>query len=162
MILNIQKRSVACWHITIQNLPIEFINEEMLDEFKSVILQLRGNKKLKVVIFECAVYDYFLARLALVRESFFLAEDFSNYFFICPDLVQFIKDVPFITIGIACDETAGAGNDFLRSLDYCFTKYNAITNDKDIATCKDLIALGSIPDLLPELLFGNHVSSSVK
>lgn len=148
MILNIQKRSVACWHITIQNLPKDFINEEMVNEFKSAINQFRNNKKLKVIIFECSAFDFFVAQLALVRESFFW-EDISSCFFICPDLIQFIKDVPFITVGIACDETAGAGNDFLRSLDYCFNKNKNFTDDKDIADYKELIAIGSVPDFLP-------------
>jgi hypothetical protein len=142
MILNIQKRYVGCWHVTIENLPQVFITEEMVNELKLVISNLKKNKKVKVVIFECAVYDFFIAQLALLRDAALINEHSTEFFFMCPNLSSFIRNVPFITIGIKRDKTQTAGNDFLQSLDFCFIENKVTHENTKPLECVSSVRLG--------------------
>jgi hypothetical protein len=158
MILNIQKRSVACWYVTIESLPLEFITEEMVHELKSVISNLKKNKKVKVVIFECAVYDFFISQIALLRDAALINEHSTEYFFMCPELSSFIRNVPFITIGIKRDKTQTAGNDFLQSLDFCFIENKVIHDNTKPLKCNSSVRLGTASNLMNARLESSSTS----
>ena len=59
--IRLARRSAAYWRVTIDNPPINVMGPEMVKQFQEVIDALEADEHVRVVVFESAVDDYFLA-----------------------------------------------------------------------------------------------------
>jgi len=69
MKLRITNRSAAYWRVTLDNPPLNLFDQEMSDELQGLIKELEEDDKVKVVVFDSADPDYFMAHLDLVRTA---------------------------------------------------------------------------------------------
>src|SRR5580704_1204765 len=58
--IRVVRSSAAYWRVTIDNQPINVMGPEMVKQFQGLINALEGDEKVKVVVFDSAVDDYFL------------------------------------------------------------------------------------------------------
>src|ERR1700682_385825 len=58
--IRVTRRSPAYWRVTIDNPPINVMGPEMVREFQEVISALETDERVRVVVFDSAVDDYFL------------------------------------------------------------------------------------------------------
>src|SRR4051812_47250038 len=58
--LRVARRSPEYWRVTFDNPPINVMGPEMIRQFQEVIAALETDGRVKVVVFDSAVNDYFL------------------------------------------------------------------------------------------------------
>ena len=58
--LRLERRTPACWRVTIDNPPINVMGPQMVVEFQRIIDAIEADEQVKVVVFESAVDGYFL------------------------------------------------------------------------------------------------------
>src|SRR6202453_1989169 len=58
--IRVTRKSPAYWRVTIDNPPINVMGPEMVKQFQEVINALEADERVRVVVFDSAVEDYFL------------------------------------------------------------------------------------------------------
>src|SRR3954451_4036036 len=58
--IHVTRRSPAYWRVTFDNPPINVMGPEMVRQFQEVVNTIEADERLKVVVFDSAVDNYFL------------------------------------------------------------------------------------------------------
>lgn len=120
MRIHINKHSAAFWRITLDNPPINLFDEEMSAELQKLIKELEEDNEVKVVVFDSADSDYFIAHVDLVRTGEFNLEKGPTGLSPFPDFLRRLEQAPFVTIGVLRGRARGVGSEFLLGLDIRF------------------------------------------
>ena len=120
MRLRIVKHSPAYWQVTIDNPPLNLMDPEMVDELALLTDELEQDKDIKVVVFDSADPDYFMAHIDLVRAGEFDLSPKASGLSGWPDVARRFELAPFVTIGLVRGRARGVGSEFLQALDVRF------------------------------------------
>ena len=63
----VTKKSPAYWRVTFDNPPLNLFDPEMVAGLQNVVGELERDNEVKVVVFDSALPDYFIAHLDLAR-----------------------------------------------------------------------------------------------
>ncbi len=120
MSVHIKKNSAAYWQITLDNPPINLFDQEMSDELQTLIADLENDDEVKVVVFDSADPDYFMAHVDLIKTGEFDLEPKATGLASFPDFLRRLEQAPFVTIGVLRGRARGVGSEFLLGLDLRF------------------------------------------
>ena len=121
MRLTIKKHSPDYWQVTIDNPPMNLFDPEMGDELTALITELEQNSAIKVVVFDSANPDYFIAHIDLIRSAEFdLTPRPETGLPAWPDVARRFELAPFLTIGLVRGRARGVGSEFIQAMDVCF------------------------------------------
>ncbi len=136
MKLKIKKNSPAYWRISIDNPPLNLFDPEFSNELMVAITELEQNKELKVVVFESAVPDFFMAHVDLVRANQLDVTPQPPYGLTpWPDVSVRLENAPFVTVGLIRGRARGVGSEFIQALDIRFaSKEKAIFSQLELGT----------------------------
>ena len=120
--IRVVRRSPAYWRVTIDNPPINVMGPEMVRHFQEVINALEADEKVRVVVFDSAVDDYFL------NHSDFLAklEDLTAMpagptgLPPWPDFLVRLTRVPVVSIALIRGRATGNGSEITARLRHEF------------------------------------------
>jgi enoyl-CoA hydratase/carnithine racemase len=120
--IRLTRRSPAYWRVTIDNPPINVVGPEMVREFQEVIGALEGDERVRTVVFESAVDDYFLSH------SDFLAklEDLTPLpagptgLPPWPDFLARVTRAPVVSIALIRGRATGNGSELALACDMSF------------------------------------------
>lgn len=121
MRLHIKKYSPAYWQVTIDNPPLNVFDPEMGDELTSLITELEQNSEIKVVVFDSANPDYFIAHIDLIRSAEFdLTPRAETGLPAWPDIARRFELASFLTVCLVRGRARGVGSEFVQAMDVCF------------------------------------------
>lgn len=120
MKLKTLKQSPAYLKVTIDNPPINLFDPEIAEELTALITKLENDDELKVVVFDSANPDYFIAHIDLIRSGEFSLESSPLGLAPWPDVARRFELAPFLTIGLIRGCARGVGSEFLQALDIRF------------------------------------------
>jgi len=115
-----KQHSAAYWCVTIDNPPINFFDQEMADEFQALLTKLEADEAVKVVVFESANPNSFIAPADLNDPAGFDEKlplprrDSLHY------LLRRMNHSQFLTVGVLRGLARGVGSEFLLGLDVRF------------------------------------------
>ena len=110
-----EQQSPGYWRVTFDNPPLNLYEPEVETALVAVVDQLEVDPDVKVVVFDSALPDFFIAHLNLARIAEF-GEGMPTWF----DIVGRLGNAPFVTVGSIRGRARGIGNEFLVSLDVRF------------------------------------------
>lgn len=134
MILTTKKVSDQYWKVIINNPPINLFGPEFSLELIDLIEALEGNKNLKVVVFESANPDFFIAHLDILKASEFpTGPGKTGLSRSWPDIAKRLQQAPFASIALIRGRTRGLGSEFAQAMDMRFaSKEKAVLGQPEI------------------------------
>ncbi|MFY9873434.1 MAG: enoyl-CoA hydratase/isomerase family protein [Candidatus Nitrosopolaris sp.] len=119
--LRITRLSPAYWRVTFDNPPLNLIDPDVLYELRDLINQLEAANELKVVVFDSANPDFYIAHVDILREGeTAMREVGPTGLRILPDFMQRLSRLPIITIASIRGRARGIGAEFVEGLDIRF------------------------------------------
>lgn len=135
MKLIINKSSQVYWRITIDNPPLNLFDQELADELTALIDELEKDAKIKVVVFDSADPDYFMAHLDLLKAGQLRLDPGPTGLSAWPDFAYRIERASFITVGLIRGRARGVGSEFVQALDMRFaSREKAIFSQIEVGT----------------------------
>jgi enoyl-CoA hydratase/carnithine racemase len=151
------RRSAAYWRVTIDNPPINVMGPEMVREFQQTINALEADERVRVVVFDSAVDDYFL------NHSDFLAklEDLTSMpagptgLPPWPDFLVRLTRVPVVSIALIRGRATGNGSEITLACDMSFaSREKAVISQWEVGV--GMVAGGGPMARLPGLVGRNR------
>jgi enoyl-CoA hydratase/carnithine racemase len=110
-----ERHGAGYWRVTFDNPPFNLYDPELEAALAAAVDQLEADPEVKVVVFDSALPEFFMAHLHLGRIGEF-EEGMPIWF----DLVDRLGRAPFITVGALRGRARGIGNELLMALDVRF------------------------------------------
>ena len=151
MSIHIKKHSPAYWQVTLDNPPLNLFDQGISDALVSLIDELENDKEVKVVVFDSADPDYFMAHLDVVTAPQLSLDPGPTGLSPWPDFTVRIERAPFITVGVLRGRARGVGSEFMQAMDIRFaSRERAVLCQIEVGT--GLIPGGGGLERLPGLV----------
>jgi enoyl-CoA hydratase/carnithine racemase len=125
-----ERLSPAYWRVTFDNPPINLYDPEVESRLSAILDRLGADPDVKVVVFDSALADFFMAHLDLGRFG-----EFGLGMAVWFDIVERLRRARFITVGAIRGRARGIGNEFLTALDIRFaSRENALLGQLEIGS----------------------------
>jgi enoyl-CoA hydratase/carnithine racemase len=118
--LRITRLSPAYWRVTFDNPPLNLIDPDVLHELGDLINQLEAANELKVVVFDSANPEFYIAHVDFLRVGETATDVTPTGLRILPDFMQRLSHLPIITIASIRGRARGIGAEFVEGLDIRF------------------------------------------
>jgi enoyl-CoA hydratase/carnithine racemase len=118
MKLRITCHSPAYWRVTFDNPPLNLIDPDVLHELRDLINQFEDSNELKVIVFDSANPDFYIAHVDILREI--STEVGPTGLRILPGFLQRLSRLPVISIASIRGRARGIGAEFVEGLDIRF------------------------------------------
>ncbi|WP_312789672.1 enoyl-CoA hydratase/isomerase family protein [Sphingobacterium sp.] len=140
MIFTTHKKTDGYWKVTIDNPPVNVFDPEFSVQLRSLMEELEANSDLKVVVFESANPDFYVAHAELVNIFEFPKGTGETGLSISwPDVAKRLEQAPFVSIASIRGRARGLGSEFIQAFDMRFaSKEKAIFSQPEIG-------IGSFP-----------------
>lgn len=133
--LRITERSAGYWRVTLDNPPVNLFDPEMIADLQTLIERLEQDDEIKVVVFDSADPEFFIAHLDLARAGELSVEPGPTGLSPWPDVAIRLERAPFITVGLVRGRARGVGSEFLQALDIRFaSRERAIFSQIEVGT----------------------------
>ncbi|GAB3283987.1 enoyl-CoA hydratase/isomerase family protein [Larkinella harenae] len=140
MIFTTNKVNEAYWKISINHPPVNIFDPEFSVQLRTLMDELEANENLKVVVFESANPDFYIAHAELVNSSDYpKGEGKTGLSKSWPDIAKRLEQAPFVSIASIRGRARGLGSEFVQVFDMRFaSKEKAIFAQPEIG-------IGSFP-----------------
>jgi len=140
MIFTKQVISESYWKVSIDNPPVNVFDPEFSVQLRDLMDQLEANEQLKVVVFESANTDFYVAHAELVNIfDFPKGEGKTGLSKSWPDVAKRLEQAPFVSIASIRGRARGLGSEFIQAFDMRFaSKEKAVFAQPEIG-------IGSFP-----------------
>jgi enoyl-CoA hydratase/carnithine racemase len=115
--LHITLHSPAYWRVTFDNPPLNLIDPDILHELRDLINQFEAANELKVVVFDSANQDFYIAHVDINQIS---PDVGPTGLRLLPDFMQRLSRLPVISIASIRGRARGIGAEFVEGLDIRF------------------------------------------
>lgn len=141
--LRIAHDSPALWRVAFDNPPINLLDPDTIRELHQLVATIEAAEALKVVVFESANPDYFIAHYDISRAS-----ETPPYW---ADFTMRLAHAPVVSIAAVRGRARGVGNEFVLACDLRFASLERAF------FCQPEVAVGVVPgggalERLPPLL----------
>ena len=134
------------WTITFSNPPINMFVPTTIVELGALMTDLEADSSVKVVVFQSANPDFFIAHLDVVK-----AAEQPEVLGLWRDFVLRLSSEPVVSIAKIRGRTRGIGNEFVLACDMRFaSRQNALFGNPEVGT--GLIPGGGALEWLPRLV----------
>jgi enoyl-CoA hydratase/carnithine racemase len=134
------------WTITFSNPPINMFVPTTIVELEALITDLEADSSVKVVMFQSANPDFFIAHFDVVK-----AAEQPEVLGLWRDFVLRLSSTPVVSIAKIRGRTRGIGNEFVLACDMRFaSRQNALFGNMEVGT--GLIPGGGALEWLPRLV----------
>jgi enoyl-CoA hydratase/carnithine racemase len=149
--LSIDRSRPGIWTVSINNPPINMLDEATIEELHGLVRLLEQEGSLKVVIFESADPDFFLAHYDTSRASQSSGKVGPTGYHPWTDFVLRLSKAPVVSIAKVRGRARGVGNEFILACDLRFaSKERAIFGQPEVGV--GLIPGGGAIEWLPRLV----------
>lgn len=134
------------WTITFNNPPINMFVPETIDELAALMTELEANPSVKVVMFQSANPDFFVAHLDVAK-----AAQRPEVLSLWRDVVLRLASAPVVSIAKIRGRLRGIGNEFALACDMRFaSRHNTLFGNPEVGV--GLIPGGGALEWLPRLI----------
>jgi len=134
------------WTITFSNPPINMFLPETIDELRALMTDVEADPTVKVVVFQSANPDFFVAHLDVAK-----AAKRPDILDLWRDFVLRLSSAPVVSIAKVRGRTRGIGNEFVLACDMRFvSRQNALIGNPEVGV--GLIPGGGALEWLPRLV----------
>ena len=143
---NIDRSNPGRWTITFNNPPINMFVPETIVELGARMAELEADTAVKVVVFESANPEFFIAHLDVAK-----AVEQPGVLGLWRDFVLRLASAPVVSIAKIRGRTRGIGNEFVLACDMRFaSRQNAVFGNPEVGV--GLIPGGGAMEWLPRLV----------
>ena len=143
---NTDRTHPGLWTITFSNPPINMFVPTTIVELGALMTDLEADPSVKVVVFQSANPDFFIAHLDVVK-----AAERPEVLGLWRDFVLRLSSTPVVSIAKIRGRTRGIGNEFVLACDMRFaSRQNALFGNPEVGT--GLIPGGGALEWLPRLV----------
>ena len=134
------------WAITFSNPPINMFLPETIDELRALMTNIEADPSVKVVVFQSANPDFFVAHLDVAK-----AAKRPDVLDLWRDFVLRLSSASVVSIAKVRGRTRGIGNEFVLACDMRFaSRQNALFGNPEVGV--GLIPGGGALEWLPRLV----------
>ena len=134
------------WTITFNNPPINMFVPATIDELGSLMTELEADRSLKVVVFQSANPEFFIAHLDVAK-----AVERPGVLDLWRDVVLRLASAPVVSIAKIRGRTRGIGNEFVLACDMRFVgRQSAVFGNPEVGV--GLVPGGGAMEWLPRLV----------
>jgi len=134
------------WTITFNNPPINMFAPETLVELGALTTAIEADPSVKVVVFQSANPDFFIAHLDLSQAAQLRPTSFAPWF----DFVLRLSSMPVVSIAKIRGRTRGIGNEFVLACDMRFASRRALFGNPEAGV--GLVPGGGALEWLPRVV----------
>lgn len=138
------------WKVSIDSPPLNLFDPELLDGLEEVVRRMKASPKLRVVIFDSAVKDFFIAHFDIFRGAEILSRETSSGLLPWFDVAKALYESPVISIAAIRGRARGVGIEFAAACDIRFASDKAIFGQFEVAV--STIPGGGSMEFLPLLI----------
>lgn len=149
--IRVERSTETIWRVFLDDPPLNLLGPEMIAELHRLVVRLEGDEHVKVVIFESAVPEFFMAHVDLLKVGQGNDGVGPTGMAPWPDLLRRMEQAPFITIGVLRGRARGVGSEFLQALDMRFAS-RELARIAQIEVGCGIIPGGGGLDRLPRML----------
>jgi enoyl-CoA hydratase/carnithine racemase len=133
LLKTIVDRGVAT--VVIDNPPINLFDMPMIEEMIRLGHELEADDDVRVVIFESADPDFFIAHvdITLIQQLPEAGPDRPTTLSFFHEMLEKFRTMPKVTIGKINGRARGGGSELLLALDMRFAAYGAVLNQPEVA-----------------------------
>jgi enoyl-CoA hydratase/carnithine racemase len=143
---NIDRTHPGLWTITFSNPPINMFVPETIDELRALMTELEADPTVKVVVFQSANPEFFIAHLDIAK-----AAKQPDVLDLWRDFVLRLSSAPVVSIAKVRGRTRGIGNEFVLACDMRFaSRQNALFGNPEVGG--GVIPGGGALEWLPRLV----------
>ncbi|MBL0740724.1 enoyl-CoA hydratase/isomerase family protein [Chryseolinea lacunae] len=121
MIFTTQKVNSGYWKVTFNNAPINMFDTEFSKQLIVLMDELEADENLKVVVFESANPNFFVAHVELLNVNEFpKGMGRTGLSMSWPDIARRLEQAPFVSIASIRGRARGLGSEFAQAFDMRF------------------------------------------
>lgn len=148
---SLNRRSSAYWRVTFNHPPINLLDDNSVPEFERLLDLAEAEADLKVVVFDSANPDFFLAHFGPGAGYKNLSTRKPSGRYAWTEVIQRLADLPAVSVAAVRGRARGGGSEFALSCDIRFaSRERAIFAQIEVGTA--LLAIGGAIDRLPQLM----------
>lgn len=118
--LTVRQQSPEYWRVTFDNPPVNLFDPEMIRDLQELTTRLESDNRVKVVVFDSADPDFFIAHLDLLRASEFDTTPGPTGLPPWPDVATRWAALPCVTVTSVRGRARGVGSELLMATDIRF------------------------------------------
>jgi len=146
--LSISRSRPEVWTVTFRNPPINLLDEQSINELSALVSSMERDANLKVVVFESADPDFFIAHYDVSRVTLGGSEPTGDQW---RDFVLRLSNAAVVSIAKVRGRTRGVGNEFILACDLRFaSREKAIFGQPEVGV--GLIPGGGALEWLPRIV----------
>ncbi len=111
--LNIVQESSAFWRVIFDNPPLNLLDPDTIGELQQLAAAIEAADALKVVVFESANPDYFIAHYDMSRVAETLSASVPGSLHPWADFTMRLAHAPVVSIAAVKGRARGVGNEFV-------------------------------------------------
>jgi enoyl-CoA hydratase/carnithine racemase len=117
---SIDRRNEAYWRVTFSNPPINMLDPDTIQELQALLALMETDDALKVVVFDSADPDFFIAHYDISRGKDASREPGPSGYAPWIDFTHRLGSVPVLSIAAVRGRARGVGSEFALACDVCF------------------------------------------
>ncbi|OEO30718.1 enoyl-CoA hydratase [Devosia insulae DS-56] len=131
--LSIDRTTKGVWVVTFSNPPINLLDPATIDELQRLVGEAEADKSLKVIVFQSANPDFFIAHFDTRKSAEMSAVPGPTGFTPWIDVVMRLSHGPFVSIAKIRGRTRGVGTEFVLACDIRFaSRQKAVFGNPEI------------------------------
>jgi enoyl-CoA hydratase/carnithine racemase len=143
---NTDRKYPGLWMITFSNPPINMFGPETIVELGALMTALEADRSVKVVVFQSANPDFFIAHLDVSR-----AAERPEVLGLWRDFVLRLSSMPVVSVAKIRGRTRGIGNEFVLACDMRFaSRQDALFGNPEVGV--GLVPGGGALEWLPRVV----------
>ena len=144
--LSIARESASLWRVTFNNPPINMFVPATIVELAALMTELQADPSVKVVVFQSANPDFFIAHLDVAK-----AAERPEVLGLWRDFVLRLSSTPVVSIAKVRGRTRGIGNEFVLACDMRFaSRQSALFGNPEVDV--GLVPGGGALEWLPRVV----------
>jgi enoyl-CoA hydratase/carnithine racemase len=149
--LSIDRSRPGIWTVSINNPPINMLDEDTIEELYGLVPLLEQEESLKVIIFESEDPDFFIAHFDTLRAKQSSSKAGARGDHPWADFVLRLSKAPVVSIAKVRGRARGVGNEFILACDLRFaSKEKAVFGQPEVGV--GIIPGGGANEWLPRLV----------
>jgi enoyl-CoA hydratase/carnithine racemase len=134
----ITRHNPGYWQVTLDAPPLNLFGPELLTGLEEVVRRMQASPDLRVIVFDSAVSDFFIAHFDVVKGGEIISRKTSSGILPVFDVAVALYESPVISIAAIRGRTRGVGIEFAAACDIRFAGDKAIFGQFEVA-------VGTIP-----------------
>jgi enoyl-CoA hydratase/carnithine racemase len=148
---SLSRRSGAYWRVTFDHPPINLLDDNTVPELERLLDLAEAEPDLKVVVFDSANPDFFLAHFSPGAGYKNLTTKKASGHYAWTDIIHRLANLPAVSIAAVRGRARGGGSEFALACDIRFaSRERAIFAQIEVGT--GLLAIGGAIERLPQLM----------